>query len=103
MLAHAPWGALAPLLAGAFASAPGTATTPYRFFGSAAADDDGGLIGGGEVAPADPRGGLRIERGVALDDLRRLGDEGLRLAPEGRLDHLLHVVDKDEFHGLADL
>ena len=38
-----------------------------------------------------------------LDDLRRLGLEGLRLAPKGGLEHLVHRVDEDELHRLADL
>ena len=46
---------------------------------------------------------LRLDGVVALDDLRRLGGERLRLAPEGRLEHLVHRVHEDELDRLADL
>src|SRR5687768_15968823 len=70
---------------------------------SVAFDDDRGLVARWEISPADARGGRRIDRIVFADDLRRLGVEGLRLAPEGRLEHLLHRVDEDELDRLADL
>src|SRR5688572_31084924 len=65
--------------------------------------DDGWLVARWEVGPAHARGGRRIDRIVAADDLRRIDLEGLRLAPEGRLEDLLHRVDEDELDGLADL
>src|SRR5258705_4032100 len=70
-----------------------------------AADDHRWLVARREIRTPDPGLGigLGIEWVVALDDLRWLGDEGLRLAPKGRLEHLLHRVDKDELDRLADL
>src|SRR6476619_1320315 len=70
-----------------------------------ASNDDRRLVGRREVCVTNGRLLLRlwIERIGALDDLRRLGDERLRLAPKGRLEHLLHVVHEDELDRLPDL
>src|SRR5437867_12720698 len=70
---------------------------------SVAFNHDGWLIGWWEVRPADPGLGLRLDGVTILDDLRWLGDERPRLAPEGRFEHLFHRVDQDELHRLADL
>src|SRR3954451_18345792 len=69
-------------------------------------DDDRWLIGRREgLTPDAVRAlGLLAELIVGLDDLRRLlDDEGLRPAPERRLEDLVHRVHEDELHRLADL
>src|SRR5258705_12309300 len=70
-----------------------------------ASNDDRRLVGRREVGPSNGRLLVRlgVERIAALDDLRRLGDERLRLAPKGCFEHLLHVVYEDELDRLPDL
>src|SRR5258707_707557 len=70
---------------------------------SATFDHHWRLVRRWERLSADPAFGLGRRLVVALEDLRRLDHEGLRLAPEGRLEHLVHRVNKDELDLLANL
>src|SRR5438477_1943042 len=68
-----------------------------------ASDDDRWLVRRRREAPSTHRTlRLRPERGVAFDDLWRLDLQRLRLAPQSRLEHLVHRVDQDQLHLLAD-
>src|SRR5207245_5443894 len=69
-------------------------------------DDDRWLVTRRERGPSDPILALRLfrHRVARLDDLRRLLEgQRLRLAPKGRLEHLVHRVDEHKLHRLADL
>ena len=76
---------------------------PRRFLSPL--DDDRRLVGRREVGPADRAAAAPVGSSGSspLTTLGGSGDERLRLAPEGRLEDLVHRVDQDELDRLADL